>query len=200
MLSKVAHPLRYSWYSPKDGAMPNVDPIFVQLSAGFVAFVWISSALPKLSSLSRHRLTVEGYGLLPSGLVPVFSFVQPALELSLGLAVLLPAARVPAAWSSLGLLSVYSLAIGINLARGRRDIDCGCSGPAARQELTEGLVLRNIALIAICAVAALPVASRNWGWIDFATLSFGIVGMVMAYTAANYILAQAPVSRLIGRH
>ena len=180
--------------------MPLVDPIFVHLSAGFIAFLWISSSVPKLAALSRHRLTVEGYGLLPSSLVPSFSVLQPALELGLGLTVLFPVFRPSSAWISVGLLTLYSLAIGINLARGRRDIDCGCSGPAMRQELTEGLVLRNLVLILLCGMAALPATSRTLGWIDFATFGMGILGMIFAYTAANLVLAQAPVSRMIRGH
>ena len=33
------------------------------------------------------------------------------------------------------LLALYAGAIGVNLARGRRDIDCGCGGPASRQPI-----------------------------------------------------------------
>jgi hypothetical protein len=172
----------------------------VYLSTGFIALLWISSSIPKLSSLSHHRLTVEGYGLLPRGLIPVFAFVQPVLELGLGLLILLPALRVISAWSSLLLLAAYSIAIGINLARGRRDIDCGCSGPATHQELTEGLLLRNLAFMALCGLAALPVVPRTLGWMDFATLSLGVLGMILAHTATNLVLAQAPVSRLIREH
>lgn len=174
-----------------------IDPVFVHLSTAFIAFLWISSSLPKLSSLAHHRLTVEGYGLLPAGLVSVFAFLQPALELALGLLILLPPARPAAAWGSLLLLALYSLAIGINLARGRRDIDCGCSGPAIHQELTEGLLLRNLALMVPCVLAALPVVPRALGWIDVTTLGLGVLGMILAHTAANLILAQAPVSALI---
>lgn len=178
----------------------TVDPVFVFLSVGFIAFLWISSSVQKFSSLSHHRLTVKGYGLLPERLVPAFSILQPVLELAVGLLILLPSLRVVSAVGSVALLAVYSTAIGINLLRGRRDIDCGCTGPAMRQELTEGLIVRNLVLMALSGVAMLPLLPRALGWIDFATLTLGMVGMILIHMAGNLILAQAPVSRLIRVH
>ena len=69
-----------------------------------------------------------------------------------------------------------------------------------RQELTEGLIIRNLALIGLGLVAALPVASRALGWIDLVTLILGMVGMILVHMAGNLVLAQAPISRLIKGH
>ena len=46
------------------------------------------------------------------------------------------------------LLAAYGAAIGVNLARGRRHIDCGCVGPAARRPIGGWLVARNGVLAA----------------------------------------------------
>ena len=51
------------------------------------------------------------------------------------------------------LLGLFSVAIGINLARGRSHIDCGCFQSALRQQLSISLLVRNGFLIAL----ALPL-------------------------------------------
>ena len=72
------------------------------------------------------------------------------------LAVLLPTLAPVAAGAAVCLLAVYTAAIGINLARGRFDVDCGCSGPGGGRRLGLSLVLRNgvVLLVAGMVVAA----------------------------------------------
>ena len=56
-----------------------------------------------------------------------------------------------------GLLVIYAVAIGVNLKRGRRQIDCGCGDEPT--PLSRALVVRNCVLVALAAGAyALPVA------------------------------------------
>ena len=59
------------------------------------------------------------------------------------------------------LLSLYTAAIVLNLARGRRDIDCGCGGPGSRQTLHEWLVWRNLAYLTLALLALPPPLDRG---------------------------------------
>jgi hypothetical protein len=59
------------------------------------------------------------------------------------------------------LLALYSGAIGVNLARGRRRDRLRLLRPAQRQPLSLALLLRNAGLIALALVCALPVARAS---------------------------------------
>jgi len=57
------------------------------------------------------------------------------------------------------LLALYTLAVVVNLARGRREIDCGCFGPAARQPLSAALV--SLPAARACSITAGSCGSRK---------------------------------------
>jgi hypothetical protein len=96
------------------------------------------------------------------------------------------------------LLGVFTGAIAINLARGRTDIDCGCFGPALRQRLSWWLLLRNGALFALLAIALMPAGVRPMDFLDVATAAMAAATVVVLYTAANYLIANAPGLRALG--
>ncbi len=58
------------------------------------------------------------------------------------------------------LLALYALAMAINLARGRRDLDCGCG--IVRKSISASMVVRNLLLAAFIACAAMPASSGCW--------------------------------------
>jgi hypothetical protein len=61
-------------------------------------------------------------------------------------------------WPELGaaaLLLLFALAMGINLRRGRRHIDCGCFQSALEQTLSWTLVMRNAVLALLMGLALL---------------------------------------------
>ena len=60
--------------------------------------------------------------------------------------------RQPTAIASMTLLAIYTGAIASNLARGRREIDCGCFASSARVPLSPWLIARNLILIAAAAL------------------------------------------------
>jgi hypothetical protein len=53
------------------------------------------------------------------------------------------------------LLVVYAGAIGANLWRGRRHIDCGCGLGSRAQPISLGLIARNALLIGLCGLVPL---------------------------------------------
>ena len=98
----------------------------------------------------------------------------------------------------IALLGVFTGAIVINLARGRTDIDCGCFGPALRQRLSWWLLVRNGALFALLAIALIPASARPMSFLDLATAGMAAATVVVLYTAANYLIANAPGLRALG--
>ncbi|MBW2724378.1 MAG: methylamine utilization protein MauE, partial [Deltaproteobacteria bacterium] len=101
---------------------------------------------------------------------------------------------------AVGVLCLYSLAIGINLARGRRDIDCGCAGPLARQTLHEMLVARNLVYAALALGAAAPMSLRAFGWLDGLTIGFGVVALFALAVAIDGLAAMAARTTTSGAH
>jgi hypothetical protein len=122
---------------------------------------------------------IANYRLLPESLIAPVAYLLPPAEALLALAL---AADLGSAWASTtaaALLLVFAVAMSINLRRGRRSIDCGCFQSALKQTLSWRLVVRNIALAALAALAGCAAFIRPehltaWatfdGWIAGATL------------------------------
>jgi Methylamine utilisation protein MauE len=102
--------------------------------------------------------------LLPQVLVGPVTYILPPAEAAIG--AMLPTGLF-APWAEAAaavLLGVFALAMGINLLRGRRHIDCGCFQGALKQTLCWTLVGRN-ALLALLLVGAHAAPSgRPDGW------------------------------------
>jgi len=124
-----------------------------------VSLVFLGAAYGKLRHWAAFQGVVANYRLLPQAMVaPAACLIAPA-ELLLGTA-LLSSLGFP--WAELGaavLLLLFALAMGINLRRGRRHIDCGCFQSALKQTLSWTLVMRNVVLASLLGVASLPGAA-----------------------------------------
>jgi len=91
-----------------------------------------------------------------------------------------------------GLLSLYAAGISINLYRGRRDIDCGCNGPASTQALSWWLVSRNLVFLGLVLLAMEPSTGRSLNWMDHFTMVSGTLVASGLYLGFNQLLGQAP--------
>jgi len=176
------------------------DPILIIASAVAVAVLLASAASHKLRAPMRFARQVEDYGLLPASLVGPVARVLPVIEGIIAFALLVPASRPVAALAATALILFYAGAIGINLWRGRRDIDCGCSGPGQMQPLRPVLLLRNAILAGLGLLAASSPQARELGVFDaFVILAASAVTLLL-YAAADSLLANHPrLLKLIGR-
>ena len=121
-----------------------MDPVLAHVCRGVLALVFLSAAAHKLRAPRDFVATLRGYGLVPGALAPAVAALLVGAELAIGAGLLAPATQRAAALGATALLALYGASIAVNLLRGRRDIDCGCGGPAARQPLSGWLVLRNV--------------------------------------------------------
>ena len=140
-----------------------MDPALAHVCRGVLALVFLSAAAHKLRAPRDFLATTRGYGLVPTSLAPAVAVLLVGAELGAGAGLLAPATQRAAALAATALLGLYGAGIAINLLRGRRDIDCGCGGPAARQPLSAWLVLRNVGLAALGIAALLPSSGRPLG-------------------------------------
>jgi hypothetical protein len=94
------------------------------------------------------------------------------------------------------LLCVYSFSIAINLARGRREIDCGCLGPSKRSPISIALLFRNAALAFSASLIMIPVSARSLQAIDVLTIAGGIVATTLVFMASQQLAALTTIARI----
>jgi len=169
-----------------------VDPTLDWIVRGALSLLLGAAASHKLRGWVAFRASLADYRLLPEVTLSAVASGLPACEIGLGLALLLPSQRAAAGVATAALLLVYASAIGINLARGRRHIDCGCTASRGGSPLSGWLVARNLALAAAALGSALPVATRPWVWLDGFTVVAGIAVLATLYAALDGLLANAP--------
>ncbi len=169
-----------------------MDPVIQYAIATGLSLLFALAAIHKMRDPAHFAAALAAYRLLPSALVPLAAALVIVVEAGAAVAVWVGPVTRPALWAMAGLLSVYWVAIAINLARGRRDIDCGCSGPAARQSLSFGLLLRNGVLIVLAATASGGNTGREMLWLDWISIAAAVAAGTLLYAAANRLLAQAP--------
>ncbi len=163
------------------------DPGFALTARWALAFVFLFAVIHKLKAPAVFTTTLKNYRLLPERLLTPSSYAIIALEF-LAVAGLLANSRLGTVVAA-ALLAVYSLAISVNLVRGRLDIDCGCSGPAIRQTLNAWLVVRNVGFLAV-ALLTLPVSNpRPLSFLDWFTTFAAVITFVLIYSAASYLSA-----------
>jgi hypothetical protein len=167
-----------------------VDPAADTAMRVALALLFAAAAAHKARDLAAFRAAVAGYRLLPETATGFVAAALVAAEVALAAALAL-GPRAPAALAAPGLLALYAGAIAANLARGRRDIDCGCGGPALRQTLSTGLVVRNAALGCAALTGLAPLAPRALVWVDAWTIAGAVLALSALYTATNRLLAQS---------
>jgi hypothetical protein len=90
------------------------------------------------------------------------------------------------------LMTVYAAAIATNIRRGRTEIDCGCSGPAARIPLQPALVVRNALLAGASLLVGVPASGRVLTALDLACIVFATIALAASWQASERLLALAP--------
>jgi hypothetical protein len=182
------------------------DPAVALVVRAGLVLLFASAAAHKLRDRAAFAGVLAAYRLLPEAVVPAATIVVAlgelavAAGLALGSVVVGPlgALGLLAVYSAIALLAIYALAIGVNLARGRRTIDCGCGALGARQPIGEWLLARN-AFLAVAAASLLrPVAGRVLSWIDVLSIAGAVVVAASVWTAAHALAAAAERVRAVG--
>lgn len=166
-----------------------MDPVFVLIAALMLAWLFATAGWSKLRQPYYYLGVFKGYDLrwLPSHRLTIW--LVASVELSIALALLLMPTRPIAALAAAGLLFLYAAVIALNIWRGKREIDCGCGGPAARQPLSSGLLARNGLLISLALVAGAEMSARSLGLFDFFMVLWGAALLALFYQAAEQLRA-----------
>jgi len=171
-----------------------VDPVVVVILRAALALLFVAAAAHKLRDRDGFRASLEAYRLLPAGALAPAARALPLVELATAALLVTPRAGRAGALAAASLLLLYALAMGVNLARGRRDLDCGCTGPGARGGKIGGALLaRNALLVAAALATLLPAAPRALVWVDLVTVPLALLALATLYAAAERLVALAPV-------
>jgi len=174
--------------------MIQIDPVILLVLRLALALIFATALAHKLKAPREFAAIVAEYRLVPEAFVIAAAAAGALLllEILVVLALVLPALGRFGAWGAAATLTLYAGAMTINLARGRRAIDCGCSGPGQRQQLSEWLVLRNAMLVVLAVLAAQPATGRALSGWDLSTIAFGVAALLLLYSAANHLIANQP--------
>jgi len=166
------------------------DPLLQSTLRASLAALFASAALHKARDFPLFRETLRVYQVMPDVLVPLAAGMTLGAEVVVAVGVLVPSGFPHAVLGAIMLLAIYSAAIAVNLARGRRTIDCGCGGPGARQPISEWLLARNLGLVVAALVLFSPVRDRPWFWLDWFTLACAVAVFALAWDAGHRLLAE----------
>src|SRR5215470_14560633 len=109
--------------------------------------VFSVAGVTKLADLSGSRRAMIGFGL-PKNVAGPVSLALPLAEILVALALIPLNSAWMAAVAAAGLLSIFVIAIAVNLARGRTP-DCHCFGQLHSEPVGSSTLIRNIALIIV---------------------------------------------------
>ena len=169
-----------------------MDPAIDLVMRAGLALLFGAAAVHKLRDRARFRATVVAYRLLPASLAAPASLAIVAGEMAVATALVLPPARAAGYAGAAALAAIYAAALGVNLLRGRRDLDCGCLGAGGRDAISWWLVGRNLVLVVLSLAGTTPTTARPLGWLDAVT-GTGLLGFaVLAWIAVDGLVANLP--------
>ena len=162
-----------------------------------IALVFMSAAIGKMRNWPIFQGVVANYRLLPQVLVGPVTYGLPPAEAAIGATLptglLAPWAEAAAAL----LLGAFAVAMGINLLRGRRHIDCGCFQGTLKQPLSWTLVSRNALLVLLLVAAGAAPSGPADAWAVVNGLLAG--GALFDHAPPDFLL-QRVLLRRICRH
>ncbi|MEX0738347.1 MAG: MauE/DoxX family redox-associated membrane protein [Pseudohongiella sp.] len=157
-----------------------IDPLLTIVIATSLALLFLLAARHKISAHRRFEAQLAAYRLLPDALISPAARVLPWLEIAVAISLLFAVTRPVGAVLAATLLAVYALAMGINLSRGRSQIDCGCGDTP--QSLSGLLVLRNCVLAIGALMLLAPVAARPLNILDMVFAVLFVAACSLSYT------------------
>jgi len=179
--------------------LPNaIDPVIAWVGRLCLGLLFLSASYYKLREPAPFRRALAGYALLPERRIPLVAALLPVAELVVAVGLTFPGLlrmeissqlTRAAALGAMALIGLYTVAMVVNLARGRSGMDCGC-GPAHRP-VGLGLLARNGFLAVAASLCVLPAGGRPLGWLDVVVVLACVVSSALIYVALEIAAANA---------
>lgn len=156
--------------------------------ACFLAWLFATAGWHKLHDPAQFGALIEQY--LPASLGRRWQVYPVGLtELALALVVLLPATRMLGGLLAASLLIVYAGLMGWQLVKGRRDLRCGCGGPASQVMISPVLLVRNLLCASAALLLVMPVESSPWTIPTVGLVLFIAGFLVLLYLSSEQLIA-----------
>jgi hypothetical protein len=159
-----------------------------------LAAVFAVAAVAKLADRDGARQAVRAFGV-PGRLAGPVAAALPPAELAVAVALLITTTAVAGAIGSVALLALFLAGISRSLAQGRQP-DCRCFGQLHSAPIGWKTLARNLALLAVAALAAAAGPGAGVGtWasgmsaVEWATLMVAIV-LVVAFVVEGSLLVE----------
>ena len=94
--------------------------------------------------MEKHYNAVILYEIIPKQFTRVFIWLETVFEFFIGISFLLSFATSYVIIGAILLLMIYSIAIVVNITKGRINLDCGCGGLVGTHKLSKILVFRKL--------------------------------------------------------
>lgn len=124
----------------------------VEIVAGLLIFLFVYTALNKLSNLNEFRNAIQQTALLGDRSI-FFSWLVPITELIIAIVLFIPSTRNLGLWSSLILMLLFTGYTGYILAYAEQ-LPCTCAG-VLKQMTWQQQFIFNIAISLICLASIL---------------------------------------------
>jgi hypothetical protein len=165
-----------------------LDPAFAYLIIAGIALLFANAGTHKLRNLARFAEAFAAYRVLPDALARRLAWLIPSLELGVASGLLWGPSRRTAVIAAIVVLIAYASGLGLNLKRGRRDLDCGCGIARDRRAIAAWMVWRNITLAAALGITLLTWSRRSLDLTDSLTVMGGLAVAVTLYAAVDRLL------------
>ena len=166
----------------------TLDPAIGILIVASLSLLLAGAAIAKLRDLRSFEEIFAAYAVLPAQMNLPVARVLPFVELGLAVGLLMKSGRLYAGLGIIVLMLTYAAAIAVNLRRGRRDLACGCGGPAERRPIAPWMVWRNCMISGFAGISLLPWSPRPLSPMDGVTLAFGLVTITLVYLCVDLLL------------
>lgn len=170
----------------------GLDPLFVKALSLALSLLFSVGAIHKLKDYTSFCSTLKAYRIFPDALVNVAAAFVISLEITTVVFLLVGPVEL-GALLAVGLLAAYAGGIGLNLLRGRTQIDCGCHFGPGSGNISYALVIRNGVLCVFAALLLVPASARPWTWLDSAACLFGLLAAIGIYLAAETLIRNAQI-------
>lgn len=159
------------------------------IARAFLASVLGIAGIGKAADQEGTRRAIVAFGL-PEKIAGPAARILAATEIAIASA-LIVAAR-PGSKAALALLSIFSVAVVVNLAGGRTP-DCRCFGQFGSKPISWRTLARNLALMAIASFIVARPGPNPLDWIaslnaaEISNLTFGLISAALLAAAVFYM-------------
>lgn len=165
-----------------------------------LGIVFFLSGTEKLAKQEEHRRLLFNYHILSMKQIKLFLPVLASFEIVIGLLLFSLQLSNVAIAGAMGLMVIFTVAITINLLRGRKDISCGCGGVMGNHKISWWLVVRNGCVsLGFLLCFSFEESIKSIGEY-YAVACFSAIFIILcSLTVKNLSTVQGEIKRIMGK-